>query len=217
MGKSTGPSEQDPCYQCGPLEANHEPRQVGSRHALPGSVGDRTVGGFWSWGYSNVLTNNLRGVFAEFLVGTALGAVDGTRTEWDAFDVLYEGARINGGAKVEVKSSSYLQSWEQEKPSAISWSVGEHFALDPATNDWTPEKKRAADCYVFCVYTERDDRSPAKVLDPNRWAFYVVPTRVIDEELGSQKTVVLSRIESLTGPVPYSRLRKRVDEALAQG
>lgn len=163
------------------------------------------------------MTNNLRGVFAEFLVGTALGAVDGTRTEWDAFDVLYEGTGIEGGAKVEVKSSSYLQSWEQGKPSVISWSVGEHFAFDPATNDWTPEKRRTADCYVFCVYTEKEDRSPAKVLDPNRWEFYVVPTPVIDEELGSQKTVALSRIGGLTDPVTYSRLRKRVDDALARG
>lgn len=52
------------------------------------------------------MTNNLRGVFAEFLVGTALSAVDGTRTEWNAFDVLYEGAKLEGGAKIEVKSSS---------------------------------------------------------------------------------------------------------------
>ena len=184
---------------------------------IPGSVGDRTVGDFWSWGYSNVLTNNLRGVFAEFLVGMALGAVEGTRTEWDAFDVLYGGTRVEGGAKIEVKSSSYLQSWHQDKPSAISWSVGEHFAFDPATNDWAPAKKRTADCYIFCVYTEREDRNPAKVPDPNKWIFYVVPTRVIDEKLGSQKTVVLSRIEGLTDPVPYSRLRYRVDEALAQG
>ena len=94
---------------------------------IPGSVGDKTLGDFWSWGGSNVLTNNLRGVFAEFLVGTALGAVEGTRTEWDAFDVLYEGAGVEVGAKIEVKSSSYLQSWHQDKPSAISWSVGGSF------------------------------------------------------------------------------------------
>ena len=73
---------------------------------IPGVVGGRTVGDFWAWAYSNILTNNLRGVFAEFLVGTALGVVEGTRTEWDAFDLLYKGAGI------EVKSSAYLQSWD---------------------------------------------------------------------------------------------------------
>ncbi len=65
------------------------------------------------WAYSNLLTNITRGLFAKFLVGTALGAVEGTRTEWDSFDLLYQ------GAKIEVKSSAYLQSWPQEKPSAI--------------------------------------------------------------------------------------------------
>ncbi len=178
---------------------------------IPGVVGAHTVGDFWAWAYSNILTNNLRGVFAEFLVGTALGVVEGTRTEWDAFDLLYEGAGI------EVKSSAYLQSWDQDgKLSTISWSVGQHFAFDSAKNDWSPDKGRPADCYVFCVYTEKEDRSPAKVLDLDRWEFYVVPTRVIDEELTTQKTVVLSRIRSLTDPVPYSRLRERVDQALVQ-
>jgi hypothetical protein len=55
---------------------------------IGGSAGGYTLGDFWAWGYSNILTNNLRGVFAEFLVGTALNATGGTRIEWDAFDVL---------------------------------------------------------------------------------------------------------------------------------
>ena len=177
---------------------------------IPGSEG-KSVKDFWAWAYSDVLTNNVRGIFAEFLVGTALGVVQGTRTEWDAFDLLY------GDAKVEVKSSAYLQSWEQAKPSAIGWNIPEHFVYDPRTNDWTPEKERPAHCYVLCVYTEEEDRNPAKVLDPSRWKFYVLPTRIIDRELATQKTVALSVVESLTDPVPYSRLRERVDDALAHG
>ncbi len=189
--------------------------RLGPDTPIGGSAEGQTLGDFWAWGYSNVLTNNLRGVFAEFLVGTALDAVGGTRTEWDAFDVLYGGARIKKEAKIEVKSSAYLQSWQQEKPSTISFGVGERYAFDPATNDWMPEKGRVADLYVFCVYREKKDRDPAKVLDLSRWSFYVVSTKVINGELGTQKTVVLSRIAALTDPVPYSRLKERVDEALA--
>lgn len=74
---------------------------------------------------------------------------------------------------------------------------------------------RAADCYVFCVYTEPQDRNPAKVLDLDRWDFYVVPTSVINEKLGPQKTVALGRIAALITPVPYSRLKGRVAETLA--
>ena len=80
---------------------------------IPGTVGEQTVGDFWAWAYSSILTNITRGLFAEFLVGTALGAVEGTRTEWDSFDLLC------GDAKIEVKSSAYLQSWPQDELSKI--------------------------------------------------------------------------------------------------
>lgn len=64
---------------------------------IAGAAGGETLGDFWAWGYSNILTNNLRGVVAEFLVATALGETGGTRTEWDAFDVLYRGSRYRCG------------------------------------------------------------------------------------------------------------------------
>ena len=99
----------------------------------------------------------------------------------------------------------------------IGWNVAKHYFFDPKTNDWTEEKGRPAKCYVLCVYTEEEDRSPAKVLDLAKWEFYVVPTKVIARELSGQKTVVLSRIKSLTDAVTYSRLGDCVDEALAHG
>lgn len=41
--------------------------------------------GFWSWAYSDLLSNATRGVLAEYIVGLALGCVQsGTRREWDA-------------------------------------------------------------------------------------------------------------------------------------
>jgi hypothetical protein len=36
-----------------------------------------------------------------------LGVVDGVRVEWDPFDLLYE------GAKIEIKSAAYVQRWFQ--------------------------------------------------------------------------------------------------------
>ncbi len=63
---------------------------------------------------------------------------------------------------------------------------------------------------MFCVYTEKKDRNPAKVLDLEKWRFYVVPTTVIREKLWHQKTVAESTIESLVGkPICYSRLSLR--------
>jgi len=170
---------------------------------IPGSVGRQTVGDFWAWGYSNILTNNLRGVFAEFLVGTALGVVgDSQRVEWDSYDLEYEGQGI------EVKSSAYLQSGPQPRPSPIIWNIAQHHIYDEEDRP-TGEKGRPAKCYVLCVYREKEDRDPALLLDLGRWEFYVVPTSLINEKFGSQKTVGLGGIKPLAIAVEYKRLRDR--------
>ena len=55
-------------------------------------TGGATVGDFWAWAYSDILTNTSRGIFAEFLVGKALGVVEGARpTGWNDFDLSYDG------------------------------------------------------------------------------------------------------------------------------
>ena len=51
---------------------------------LPDSAA-ATLREFWEWACSDVLNNTLRGLLAEWLVGQALGVVEGRfRTEWAA-------------------------------------------------------------------------------------------------------------------------------------
>ena len=130
-----------------------------------------TVGDFWSWAYSDILNNTDRAVFAEFVVGSALGVTDAPRVEWDAVDLQY------GDKKIEVKSAAYVQSWHQEHDplSQISFDLKERLSWDAATNTYQVERRRAADCYVFCVYTEIE-RGKANVLDVDQWEFFVVAT-----------------------------------------
>ena len=56
-------------------------RRLRADEPIPGVEG-AAVGDFWSWAYSNPLMNVERGVLAEFLVGHALGVVDGVRASW---------------------------------------------------------------------------------------------------------------------------------------
>jgi hypothetical protein len=58
------------------------------------------VGGFWSWAYSDVLSNVNRSIFAEFLVASALELTHEPRVEWDAVDLRYHGHGI------EVRSAA---------------------------------------------------------------------------------------------------------------
>jgi hypothetical protein len=183
-----------------------EARRLSPSTEIP-AVG-ATVGDFWAWAFSDVLSNTARGVLAEFLVGSALGVVDGVRVEWDPFDLHYE------GAKIEIKSAAYVQRWFQKKHSVVEWKgIGEQRAWNAATGTYSEEKKRWADCYVLCLYTERD-RDVANALDVSRWEFYVLSTKRIYRELGTQKSVGLGKISRMTEPVGYGLLKERVDQAL---
>lgn len=159
---------------------------------------------FWSWAYSDLLDNTLRGSYAEFIVATALG-VDLTkgRTSWDPWDLTFNDIRV------EVKSSSYIQSWEQTRPSAISFSIRPTVSWSGAKG-YSGDVKRQSDVYVFCVYSEQD----ASVADPlslDSWEFYVIPTARLDERCQAQKTIALGSLLQLD-PIrtDYAGLRDAV-------
>lgn len=149
---------------------------------------DLRVLDFWQWAYSDMLSNAERGVFAEWLVSKALSANSGIRTEWDRYDVL-----TPSGIKVEVKSSGYLQSWNQSKLSKLIFGIAPTFGWDKETNVYDKECKRQADVYVFCVHNckERENANP---LDLSQWDFYVMSTAAINESFDAQKSVTLSKL-----------------------
>jgi hypothetical protein len=166
-------------------------------------LGGLTLADFWSWAYSDLLTNVNRSRFAEFLVASALGLLDAPRIEWDAVDLRYHGKAI------EVKSAAYLQSWPHAVPSIIRFDIARKLAWDAATNTYAQERGRPADGYVFCLFAEQD-RARADVLNLDAWEFYVLPTERIDREFGEQKSAGLSRIRALCPPVAYAELAEQI-------
>lgn len=103
---------------------------------------DATVLDFWRFAMSDLRMNNLRGYLAEFLVAKAIGAT-GPRVEWDAYDVLSP-----DGTRIEVKSSAYMQVWDQRRPSAIRFTGLTGRTWDPRNGE-SPEATFNADVYVF--------------------------------------------------------------------
>jgi len=69
---------------------------------------------FIEWAFSDLLTNALRGVLAEYIVGKSIGALDKKRVEWDAYDL-----EMNDGIKIEVKSSAYIQTWNRAEKNTV--------------------------------------------------------------------------------------------------
>ncbi|WP_417898031.1 hypothetical protein ABN702_17415 [Bacillus haimaensis] len=165
---------------------------------------NQTILDFWQWGFSNLRTNNLRGILAEFIVGTALGCLNQPRVEWDAFDLIYN------EMKVEVKSSAYIQAWHKDKFSNISFGIGATREYDYETNQFSPTVKRQADIYVFCVHKEKN----IELIDPlnlTQWEFYVTLTTELDQYFPHQKTVSLSSLKRIAKPSTYETLKKVIN------
>ncbi|HZL04668.1 MAG TPA: hypothetical protein VFE45_04480, partial [Coriobacteriia bacterium] len=93
-----------------------------------------TVLDFWRWALGDLRMNNARGYVAEFLVARAVGSTDPVRIEWGSHDVT-----AADNTRIEVKSSAYLQSWGQRKPSSPRFSVsGPTEIWDERTATWAP-------------------------------------------------------------------------------
>ncbi|QZQ53812.1 hypothetical protein KZI27_10575 [Curtobacterium sp. TC1] len=126
-----------------------------------------TVADFWQFALGDLRMNNARGYLAEFLVAKALGMSDVHRVEWDAYDLL-----VDDRIRVEVKSSAYLQAWEQRQLSRIEFSGLRGTRYHPRHGDDPTGRQFNAHVYVFCVQTAQthDEYRP---LDVAQWDFHV--------------------------------------------
>ena len=168
---------------------------------------DFTLGDFWRWFASDLVSNALRGVLAEFLVARAVGCDDAEcRLEWDACDL-----RTTSGIKIEVKASGYVQSWAQRQASVPSFSIGLKRGWDAATNAYATDIGRAADVYVFALHAH-PDRTSIDPLDVAQWQFLVLRTAVLNECCPTQKRIGLGALRAL-GPreVSFQGLKAAVE------
>ncbi|MGH3696926.1 MAG: hypothetical protein ACRDRX_23595 [Pseudonocardiaceae bacterium] len=174
---------------------------------------DQDVGanllGLWRWACSDLVSNVMRGVLAEYIVGLALGCVDGgVRLEWDAADLVFQGWRV------EVKSSASLQSWSQTRLSPIKFDIEPKTGWFAETNTFAAERKRQSDVFVFCVLAH-SDKATVDPLNLDQWDFYVLSTRRLNAAVGEQKSITLGRLLRLD-PVKtsFADLRASVEAAI---
>ena len=146
---------------------------------------------FWKWAFSDFMSNALRGVLAEFIVATSLNCARRPRIQWDAYDLV-----VDEDLRIEVKSSAYLQAWEQKKLSIIRFDIDHKKSWDAQTNTWSNEAIRPANVYVFCIFSATD-KATADPLNLEQWFFLVCSTQWLNEKLGTQKTVGLSALDQL--------------------
>jgi len=161
---------------------------------------------FWKWAFSDFMSNALRGVLAEYIVACAIGCTERRRVEWDAYDLV-----TLDGTKVEVKSSAYLQSWQQDKHSAIRFDISQKKSWDAESNKSLKDATRSADVYVFCLFAATD-KTTANPLDESQWSFLVCSSYFLNQEFGQQKTVGLASLEEKgLREISFDRLNDEIE------
>jgi hypothetical protein len=149
---------------------------------------DKTLLDFWRWSASDLVSNAARGIFAEFIVASALGLASGVRVEWDAYDLI-----TPSGVKVEVKSAAYLQTWYHRKLSTIRFGIQPTRYWDSVTNELSPVLKRQADVYVFCLL-KHQDKASIDPLNLDQWEFYILRASELDSTFPTQKSIGLAAL-----------------------
>lgn len=208
----------------------------GMEHLMDGSsVLPFHVAEYWQWAYSDMLRNTQRGVFAEYVVKSALelGGIysnNNIRSNFEPFDLVGpeieqtfthppEGLEHSNTeyqhCRIEVKSAAYVQSWEPHPGTTpkISFSIAPAKIPDEI-GDYRPDapRQRNSDLYVFAIYTAK--KKEQNILDMSLWEFYVIRTSVLNEKCGEQKTLSLTKLKDLgTKKVSFSDLCQSIKDA----
>ncbi len=145
--------------------------------------GTATLLDFWRWGYSRLIADVTRGVLAEFIVARLIGADLRVPASPDReFDF-----KTTTGARIEVKSSAYVQDWQTRKrrtdsDTSFSGLKCRLFQSDSALPTYAAAAEYHAEIFVFCVLKTRDEGE----LDPlnlDEWDFYVLTRRELEQML----------------------------------
>jgi len=160
------------------------------RSSFPAMGNDSRLDDFYRWAYDPG-TNIVRGKYAEYLVGRALGCLDTTIGAWEPYDLL-----VDDRCRVEVKASAYVQNWTQAALSDLQWT------------GLRSKQGFAADVYVLSAYLAKS-RSEYDITNTDHWCFWVIGRGVIQEN--GWKSMGEATARRLAGePIGYAGLAAAV-------
>src|ERR1700689_4726483 len=68
---------------------------------------DSSLSDFWSWAFGDLCDDDIKGIFAEWMVLKLLGIPSERRISWANSDII-----TKDGVRIEVKATSHWQSWK---------------------------------------------------------------------------------------------------------
>lgn len=166
---------------------------------------------FWQYGFSNLNSNVLRGALAEFIVENALNGKDWiiVRNPWGDYDV-----ETKDGKKIEVKCSSYIQDWDQEKLSRIVWSglKAKELYWSEAIKSYTDIKQKdyKADIYILALLKHQDPAT-LNILDLDQWVFYILTREQLKDVSRNGSSLSLARLQKFKlESVPFEGISQKL-------
>lgn len=144
---------------------------------------------FWKWAFSDLCDDDLKGIFAEWIVLKLLGAPSIRRVSWANSDIITQ-----DGVRIEIKSTSYWQSWKlMDETGALrptplyplSLKTQIRFAgLKARDAVAVPNSAELqllkSQVYIFAFQHEKDiERWNA--MDLSQWEFYALPVSAVRE------------------------------------
>jgi hypothetical protein len=184
----------------GTLAINRKSGGEKFRHAA--TVCDFGLLEFWQWSASDLVSNTMRGVLAEYIVAEALGIAQiGVRSEWGEVELV-----ALDGTRIEIKSAAYVQSGEQARHSVIQFNVEKRRGWKLETHKLDVETSFDSDVHVFALLNHKDG-SMIDPMDLSQWEFYVLATRALDTRARGPQSITLNALRALAGkPVAFARL-----------
>lgn len=139
---------------------------------------------FWRWAFLDLCDDDIKGIFAEWMVGTLFGLplASARRVSWADSDIV-----LPNGKRIEVKSSAVWQSWKLVNQDGTRKPFPAPIVLNPnrvrfcglqartSADQWAADdlKQFKSDHYVFCMQSQTD---PAiwDAWNLEQWEFYMM-------------------------------------------
>jgi len=156
---------------------------------------NRLLSDFLMWVSSDLTNSVTRSILAEYIVSSALDLDVTLRQSKEPYRIPYN------GNVVEVKSSAYIQSLQSDILSSPVFGIAPTYV----------KRERKSKLYVFCLL----DCLNREMIDPlhlEQWKFYVLPTSILNEQCGEQKTLTLNALKALNPTeATYETLKSVID------
>lgn len=178
-------------------------------------IKNSTLADFLMWAFSDLCDDVIKGIFAEWMIAKLLEIPTMRRYEWSNSDLISVRE-----TKIEIKASSYWQSWKAINPDGTAKDLGKYpiqldskirfsglMAKDTIDHHKEKQGRLKSDLYIFCFQNEKNyERWNA--MDISQWEFYLVPAKRI-----KTKSVSIQWLKASSfGPLNPSQLLQRFNE-----